>query len=141
MREQHKKADARAASTNGSGIHWEQGSCSWVGSLQFNCDLREFKHVASAVPTGPPLSPSILTLGIHAGSHRCLGTRHIWPWLSTSTHDATYLIPDFSASPPAFFCRLVELRFSALLRCSPTLDDFERAEWFLEVQNGLTILR
>ena len=69
LREQHKKAAARAASTNGSGGHLEQGPCSWVGSLRFNCDLKEFKHYASHCSTGPPLSSSILTLGIHAGSH------------------------------------------------------------------------
>jgi len=67
LREQHKKAAARAASTNGSGGHWEQGLCSGVGSLRFSCDLKGFRHVASIVSAGAPLSPSILTLGIRAG--------------------------------------------------------------------------
>jgi hypothetical protein len=65
--------DATVSSTKYSCLHWEQGLCSGVGSLRFNCDLKEFKHVASTVSTGPPLSSSILTLGIHAGSHRVSG--------------------------------------------------------------------
>jgi hypothetical protein len=102
LREQHKKAAARAASTNGSGGHWEHGLCSCMGSLRFSCDLKEFKHVASTVPTGPPLSPSILTLGIHAGSHQAPKKIATEPWLSISTPDAKCLIRDILASLPAF---------------------------------------
>ena len=47
LREQHKKAAARVASTKGSGAHWEQGPYSWVGLVQSDCDLKEFKHHAS----------------------------------------------------------------------------------------------
>ena len=102
LREQHKKAAPRAASTNGSGGHWEHGLRSCMGSLRFNCDLKEFKHVASTVSTGPPLSSSILTLGIHAGSHRVSERIATEPWLSTSTPDAKCLIRDILANPQLF---------------------------------------
>jgi hypothetical protein len=39
--------DATVASTKYSRAHWEQGLCSGVDSLRFNCDLKEFKHHAS----------------------------------------------------------------------------------------------
>src|SRR5271157_5887890 len=74
--------DATVSSTKYSCLHWEQGLCSGAGSLRLNCDLKEFKHVASTVSAGAPLSPSIMTLGIRAGSHRASRRIATEPWVS-----------------------------------------------------------
>jgi len=55
---------ATVASTKYSRAHWEQGLCSGVGSLRFNCDLKEFKHHAShCFNWAPPSSSWIVTAG------------------------------------------------------------------------------
>ncbi len=70
--------------------------------MQFDCDFKEFKHVASQCSTGFPLSPSILTLGVHVGSHQA-SRDYTYLWLLTSAHDANYLIRNFLGEFPGLF--------------------------------------
>jgi hypothetical protein len=98
-----RNLDATVASTKYSVCkHWEQGPCSWVGSLRFSCDLREFKHVASTVSTEPPVVLVDRRWATHAVCIERLGELPRSRGLSTSTPDAKCLILDILANPRLF---------------------------------------